>query len=160
MLIFKWLGCLLILTAGALIGIALLAFEKRRMAQAEGFLSLIRLLRWQIDTLGRPLPEILAACDSSVLTACGWQKKEPPPDFIALLDGTPLYLAEEICTLLFDFGHSLGGGYRDEQLRTCDYHLARLSPYCDTLRRELVKRERVALFLPLAAALALILLCI
>ena len=158
--IFKWLGCFLILAAGAFVGIVLVTFERRRVTQAEGFLSLLRLLRWQIDSLARPLPEILAACDKNVLIACGWQKKAPPADFNTLLDNTELYLSEEICILLYDFGRGLGAGYRDEQLRTCDYHLAKLSPYSDTLRRDLPKKERVALFLPIATALALILLFI
>ncbi len=156
--IFKYLGCLLLLGAGALTGLALLRFERRRVAQAEGFRTLLCLLRWQIDTLARPLPQILAACDEGVLAACGWQEKARPADFGALLEGVTLYLSEEICTLLYDFKGALGTSYREEQLRTCDYHLSRLSPYCDTLQRELPKRERVALFLPLAAALALILL--
>ena len=156
--IFKCLGCILLLIASALIATSLLAFERRRVTQAEGFLALIRFLRCQIDTLARPLPQILAECDASVLHACGWTAAPRPTSLITLLDGTALYLSEEICTLLYDFGRSLGIGYRDEQLRSCDYHLARLTPYCDTLRRDLPKKERVALFLPIAAALALILL--
>ena len=157
---FKWLGAFLILLVGALISASLLAFERRRVRQAEGFLSLLRFLRWQIDALAKPLPQILAACDRTVLSSCGWQEKEPPATLGALLDGVSLYLSPEICTLLFDFAAGFGAGYREEQLRGCEYHLARLSPYCDMLQRELPKRERVALFLPVAAALALILLLI
>ena len=144
MLIFKCIGCLLLLGAGTLVGIALLTLEKRRVTQGEGFLALVRFLRWQIDTLARPLPDILAACQSSVLAA----------------RGAELCLSEEICTLLYEFANGLGATYREEQLRACDYLLTRITPYCDTIRRELPKRERIALFLPIAATVALILLLI
>ncbi len=160
MLIFKWIGCLLLLGAGTLVGIALLTLEKRRVTQGEGFLALVRFLRWQIDTLARPLPDILAACESSVLAACGWQSDLPPADFHSLLDGAELCLSEEICTLLYEFANGLGATYREEQLRACEYLLTRITPYCDTLRRELPKRERIAVFLPIAATVALILLLI
>ena len=157
---FKWLGALFLLSAGALVSRLLICFEKRRVLQAEGYLALLRFLRWQIDALAKPLPQILAACDGDVLLACGWQKEAPPETLTTLLEGSALYLSDEVCALLHTFAQELGKGYRDEQLRGCDYHLARLSPYCDALRKDLPKKERIALFLPIAAALALILLLI
>ncbi|MBQ3063531.1 MAG: hypothetical protein IJC99_01845 [Clostridia bacterium] len=155
---FKWLGVFLLFLTGALTGISLLTFERRRVTQAEGFLSLLRFFRWQIDALAEPIPQILADCDATVLSACGWQESARPATLDALLGGVTLYLSEDICRLLYDFAGSLGTVYREEQLRGCDYHLARLSPYCEKLRQELPKRERMALFLPIAAALCLILL--
>lgn len=155
---FKWLGVFLILLTGALLAGLLVSFERRRVRQAEGLLSLVQFLRWQIDCFSKPLPHILAECDGRVLSDCGWQRGAPPRSLLALLDGVTLYLAEDLCRLLYDFAAGLGGSYRAEQLRACDYYLARLSPACDALRRDLPRRERVALVLPPAMALVLILL--
>ena len=153
---FKWLGVGVILCCGIFAGIFFAAFERRRLAQAEGFLSLLRVIRLQIDCFSMPLSRILAECDIEVLRACG--VSAPPADFKTLLREAKLYLSEEICRLLTDFGGRLGGSYREEQLRCCDFYLARLAPYCDTLRTELPKRERMALLLPPALSVALILL--
>ncbi|MBR2464041.1 MAG: stage III sporulation protein AB [Clostridia bacterium] len=153
---FRWLGVGVILCCGIFSGLFFAAFERRRLEQAEGFLSLLRLIRLQIDCFSAPVSRILAECDKSVLAACGIAS--PKTDFKALLRDTKLYLSEEMCRLLTDFAGRLGGSYREEQLRCCEYYLARLAPYCDTLRAELPKRERMALFLPPALSVALILL--
>lgn len=153
---FRWLGVGVILCCGIFSGLFFAAFERRRLEQAEGFLSLLRLIRLQIDCFSAPVSRILAQCDKSVLAACGITT--PQTDFKALLLDTKLYLSEEMCRLLTDFAGRLGGSYREEQLRCCEYYLARLAPYCDALRAELPKHERMALFLPPALSVALILL--
>ncbi len=153
---FKWLGIGVILCCGIMAGLSFAAFERRRLTQAEGFLSLLRLIRLQIDCFCTPVARILAECDGEVLAACG--AVDRPADFAALLNGSKLYLSEEICRLLGELAGRLGGSYREEQLRCLDYYIARLAPYCDTLRADLPRRERMALFLPPALSVALILL--
>lgn len=153
---FKWLGIGVILCCGILAGVCFAAFERRKLTQAEGFLSLLRLIRLQIDCFSMPVARILAECDKSVLAACGTEGT--PADFAALLGATKLYLSEEICRLLGEFAGRLGGSYREEQLRCLDYYIAHLAPYCDALRADLPKRERMALCLPPALSVALILL--
>ena len=155
---FKWLGAVSIFACGIFVGGCLSAFHRRRLAQAEGFLALLRLIRLQIDCFSMPVSRILAECDREILVACGTEAV--PGDFKALLQSVHLYLPEEMCRLLEDFSARLGGSYREEELRCCDYYLARLTPSCDALRTELGSRERVALFLPPALSVALILLLI
>jgi len=155
---FKIVGAGVIFLCGIFAGLFFAAYERRRVRQAEGFLSLLRLIRLQIDCFSMPVSRILATCDPDVLAACG--VSQPPRDFKTLLLETKLYLSEEICRLLSDFAGRLGGSYREEQLRCCDYYLARLAPYCDALRTEQYRRERMALILPPALSVALILLLI
>ena len=156
MLIFKCLGAFAILFCGALAGMCFAAFERKKLAQAEGFLSLLRFIRVQIECFSMPVGEILSACDRNVLLACGTERV--PKDLAELLSQGKLYLSEEVCHLLTALSKRLGTGYREEQLRCIDYYIARLTPYCDTLRCELQKRERMALLLPLTFCAALILL--
>ncbi len=156
MLIFKCFGACAILFCGVLAGRCFAAFERKRLAQAEGFLALLREIRVRIECFSMPITQILSECDRSVLLACGTERT--PKDLAALLSDVRLYLSEEICRLLTALSKKLGTGYREEQLRCIDYYVARLSPYCDTLRGELQKRERMALVLPIALCAALILL--
>ena len=154
----KWIGLLLLLACGVGTGVTLLRFERRRYLQAEGFLALLRTVRLDIDCFSMPVDRILRQCDPRLLVACG--VTQPAADMRALLDRARLYLPEEFCRLLWDFAAQLGTGYRADQLRCCDYYLARLEPFCDQMRAELPKREKMAFLLPsaVAAVLALMLL--
>ena len=156
---FKVAGILLILAAGALAGLGLSAFERRRCRQANGFLALVRYIRLQIDYFSQPVPRILASCENSVLADCGVES-DKLADLTALLRSTRLYLPEDMCRLLWEFGNRLGGSYREDQLRCCDYLLERFTPYCDRLRAELPKREKMMLLLPVSLAATLVLLLI
>jgi len=153
---YKGLGCLLILCSGAGVSLALSSYERKRCRQAEGFLSLVRYIRGQIDCFSIPVGGILAKCDPRILRDCGVEEGEFA-DFPALLNACSLYLPFEICSLLFDFSAQLGSGYREEQLRSCAYCIERLIPCCDRLRAELPKREKMAWVLPLSAAAILLL---
>lgn len=154
----KWLGILLLLAGGLSAGLALRAFFRRRCAQAEGFLALLRYIRWQIDCFSAPRERILANCDRKVLADCGVEKNDRPKDFSALLQSVRLFLPEEMSSLLSDCMGELGGSYRGEQLRCIDYYTARLSPMCEQMRKELPKWEKLALILPLSLAAAVVLL--
>lgn len=154
---FKAVGIVLILLVGVGLGVALSAYERRRCRQAEGFLALVRYIRLQIDCFSQPIGRILAGCDNGILVDCGVESDQLP-DFATLLRGTRLYIPEDMCRLLMDFGSQLGGSYREDQLRCCDYFLERLIPCCDRLRAELPKREKMMLLLPMAFAAMLVLL--
>ena len=136
----KLLGACLLLGCGVFLGL-----------RAEGFLSLLRHIRAQIDCFSTPLQGIFANCDAGILADCGVEIAGPG-DLDELLRGTRLYLPQECCRLLFELAGRLGGGYRADQLRCCDYYTERLSPICDRLRQDLPRREKMALILPVAGA--------
>ena len=155
---FKWMGLILIFLCGVGAGYFLCLFERRRCRQAEGFLSLLRHIRMQIDCFSLPVCKILSTLDAQLRIDCC--VPERASDFAALLESTRLLLPEEACTLLQDFSRDLGKNYREEQLRCCDYYLSRLSPLCEKLRTELPRRLRLAWLLPTALCAALILMLI
>ena len=147
---FKWCGVVLLLACGVAVGVTAAAYERRRYRQAEGFLALLRHVRGQIECFSTPLRGIFANCDDGIWADCG--AVQVPRDLAALLRDVQLLVPQEICRLLHSLAERLGTGYREEQLRCCDYFLERLIPLCDKMRAELPKRERIALFLPMAAA--------
>lgn len=156
MLFTKGLGMALLLLCGVLGGIFLARFEHARCLQAEGFVDLVRNVRLQIDCFGTPVCGILASLDEKLYTALGAPRG--CRDLHALLAGTLLLVEKEYAKLLQDFAAALGTGYREEELRYCDYYLARLVPLAQKTRTELDKRMRLAFILPLSVSAALILL--
>lgn len=156
MLFTKGLGIALILASGVLAGVLLARFERAKCLQAEGFVDLVRNIRLQIECFGTPIAKILSSLDEKLFATLGAPRA--PADLHALLDGTTLLVEREYAKLLRDFATSLGTGYREEELRYCDYYLARLVPLAQKSREELEKRTRLALVLPLALAAALVLL--
>ena len=155
--IIKLLGIGALFFCGALAGVFFASFERARCRQAEGFVDLVRNIRLQIDCFGTPIAGILAALDAKLYATLGTPCV--PADLDALLSQTPLLVDREYAQLLWDFAACLGTGYREEELRYCDYYLARLTPLAQKTRDELEKRTRLAMILPLAltAALALLL---
>ena len=154
--IVKMLGIAALFFCGGLGGLFFASFERARCKQAEAFVDLIRNIRLQIECFGTPIAGILASLDSQLYTALGASK--PPADLDALLAHVTLLVDREYAQLLREFAACLGTGYREEELRYCDYYIARLSPLAQKMRDELEKRTRLALVLPLALSAALILL--
>ena len=156
MLFTKGLGIALLAACGILASALLVRFERARCLQAQGFVDLIRNIRLQIDCFGTPVAKILSSLDGGLYALLGAPRA--CPDLQALLDGTILLVDRDFCKLLRDFAISLGTGYREEELRYCDYYLAQLAPLAQKMQTELEKRTRLALILPLALTAALILL--
>lgn len=154
--IIKLLGIGTLFFCGALTGVFWASFERTRCRQAEGFVDLIRNIRLQIDCFATPITGILASLDAQLYASLGTPCV--PPDLNTLLVQTPLLVNREYTQLLWDFAACLGTGYREEELRYCDYYLARFAPLAQKTRDELEKRTRLAMILPLALSAALILL--
>ncbi len=155
---YKLFGVGLLTVFGILLGVVLRAFFRQRCRQAEAFLSLLRLLRFQVDCFSAPQQEIFASCDRELLLSCGAEGRTRPSDLAGLLRGVRLYLPEEMSGLLFSLAGELGGSFRAEQVRCIDHYIARFTPLCENLRRELPKWEKLSLVLPLSLAAALVLL--
>ncbi len=155
---FKLIGLFFLLCSGILASIMLVRFEQKRCRQAEGFVALLRHIRLQIDCFSLPVSRILTTLPPQIREAC--DIPEGASSFPVLLTKTKLLLPTEACELLTAFGEDLGSSYREDQLRLCDYYIARLSPHCERIRAEQSRRIRLFLILPIALAAALALLLI
>ncbi len=119
--------------------------EERRLREGEGFLQLLRYIRAQIACFATPLPEIYAAFENEALAACG---------FLAVLREGGIEAALAACRdslhaekaerkTLLEAARELGGGYREQQLATCDYYIGALEELCRTRRAEYPGRLRL-----------------
>ncbi len=154
----KLLGLVALFVSGTVTGVLLTGFERRRYRQAEGFVALVRHIRLQIDCFSLPVERILSTLDEGLRADCALPARAA--SFPALLQGTRLFLPPEMRDLLIGFSADLGASYREDQLRCCDYYLARLMPHCERIREELPRKMRLWLLLPPALSGALILMLI
>lgn len=133
--------------AGAILGARR---EKRKLAILDGWINLISYIRNQIDLYLTPLDEILQKAD----TAKGSHaSKENAPTLAALFGTTVGWLDEEEKRLIGEFVNGIGDGYREDQIRKCNYYLESLRSLRAARAAQLSPRIRVMLAVCLCASL-------
>ena len=124
------------------------------LSQVEGLLSLIRIIRLQVECFAMPLSSILARCDEGLLRQCGYQGDGLPLNFSDLLRECQIAdsaAAEILCS----FGEEFGRGYREEQARNCEYALGLLEERRVALSQRLPVQKKLYSTLCVSGALAL-----
>ena len=157
-LIFKALGCALILGSGIFAGNLLNRADTVKLSQLEAIISLLKFIRLQIDYYCVPVKEIFARAEPALLKACGVDQM--PESFCDLLDSISPTPAGDIMSVLISFSNELGGSYREEQLRSCDYHINRLEELHSAISKETEKRKKLNRVLPFSIAAAIVILLI
>ena len=108
----KLFGSLLLVGAGLYIALLLARYEHRRVGVLDGYLSLLRFIRGQIDCFSMPIGQILATVDPSVLAACRGQDRasaeRPAASLPLLLHESRGYLGAESERLLTCFAAQWG----------------------------------------------------
>ena len=157
MFTLKIFGMLLVLSVGCFAAYSAVCYERRRLIVLDGWIDLIFYIRSQIDCYLTPLDEILESGDVQMLRAC--MPASQKTDLGAVLHAGSIYLDGETNHLLESFVREIGGCYREEQVRRCDYYVAELRTHRKKLADELPARIRlcVALCLCIAIAVAILL---
>ena len=154
----KLLGLFLIFLGGALSSAILNRSLASRLKRSEALLSLIRFIRLQIDLYCLPIDEIFRRADPELYTSLGLSS--PPHSFTELKSSLDPPPDGELGRLVESFDRELGASFRDDQLRVCDYHLARLSELHERSVDEIAQKRKLNRTLCLGAAIAIIILLI
>ena len=119
--------------AGGYLMVSLGRSERRRVRALDGFLALLCYIKGQIDCYAMPVQEILERVDGSVLAACrGFSEKEaaclpyamaPAESVSELIRESRAHLEPESERLLTAFSAELGGTFREEQVKRCEYYM-------------------------------------
>ena len=133
----KLLGALLILSVGVFAAFVSVQYEKKRLSVVDGWIDLILYIRGQIDCYLMPIDSILSEGDRALFEAC--MSPSNAADLPAILNASEIYLDGDAKRTLDSFVREIGAGYREEQLKRCDFFIASLR----------VQREKIAAALPL-----------
>ena len=133
----KFLGALLILSVGIFAAFVSVQYEKKRLSVVDGWIDLILYIRGQIDCYLMPIDSILSEGDRALFEAC--MSPSNAADLPAILNASEIYLDGDAKRTLDSFVREIGAGYREEQLKRCDFFIASLR----------LQREKIAAALPL-----------
>ena len=153
----KLLGVLL-LTGSGIGGAALLCGRASvALSQVEGLLGLIRLIRLQVECFAMPISDILSRCDRELLGQCGYRGTGNPSDFPRLLGGCQIVDGTS-AELFRAFGEEFGRGYREEQVKACEYTIGLLEERRASLSEKLPVQKKLYSTHCVSGALALMIL--
>lgn len=148
----KFLGAVLILTVGIFAAFVSVQYEKKRLAVVDGWIDLILYIRSQIDCYLMPLDDILSGGDRALFEAC--MSPSNAADLPAILDASGIYLDGDGKRLIESFVREIGAGYREEQLKRCDFFISSLRTQREKIAAQLPLRVRLCATLCICIALA------
>ena len=165
MIVFKILGSTSILIAAAIFCLEAKKYESKKLRQAEGFISLLKHVKKQIECFSKPINDIIMECRPKMILDCGIDIKLINGDqernlLSALLKSCDFYIDTEAKETLERFADDFGRSYREDQLRSCDYYISELEKYKEKIRGEIPREQRIRLCLCLGLSLSAILLMI
>ena len=140
MLAFKIVGALLVLASGAGRALGAARYERARLRVHDALISMIFYIKGRIDCYAMPVEQIMRTMDKSILADCRCPGQVDSID--ALLPHVKSYLDPETYRVLQSFGAGLGGGFRDEQIKRCDYYMELLREKRMQLESELPARAK------------------
>ncbi len=140
MLVFKIAGALFLIASGIGVAIGATRFERCRLQVYDGLISLIFHIKGRIDCYAMPVEEILRTMDKGILADCRCPGEITSID--ELLPHVRPYVTPETLRVLQAFGQGLGGGFRDEQIKRCDYYIELLRSTRMQLEADLPTRAK------------------
>ena len=140
MLAFKLAGALLVLASGIGFAIGAARYERTRLQVHDALISLIFFVKGRIDCYAMPVEQIMLEMDKGILADCRCPGQVESIE--ALLPHVRSYLDPETYRVLQSFGAGLGSGFRDEQIKRCDYYIELLRQKRMQLESELPARVR------------------
>jgi hypothetical protein len=148
----KFLGALLILSVGIFAAFVSVEYEKKRLSVVDGWIDLILYIRGQIDCYLTPIGDILSGGDRALFEAC--MSPSNAADLPAILGASEIYLDGDARRTLESFVREIGTGYREEQLKRCDFFISSLRSQRERIATALPMRVRLCATLCICIALA------
>ena len=140
MLACKLIGALFLLGCGVVVAQSAVKRERVRLQVHDALISLLFFIKGRIDCYAMPAEQILREMDKGILADCRCPGQvESIEELLGYVRG---YLDPETYRVLQSFGAGLGGGFRDEQIKRCDYYIEILREKRMQLEAELSARAK------------------
>ena len=153
----KIFGLVLILSASLGVSFTLIGLEARRIRELEGLCELIRYIKNNIDSFLMPLEGIFLTFHSDELEKCGFEAEMKEHGLAAAAKLDLLSVDTKAREALSAFADSLGTGFRDDEVKRCEYYLELFGELAASEKQKAAKNRDMYRYLPPLAALSLIL---
>lgn len=155
---YKIVGVCLLLLAGGYLAVHFIRYEKKRLRAVDGYISLLFYIKGQIDCYAKPISDILRNVSPTLIAECLGKAEndnclESYDEFPSLIEDSGQLLLPECKRLLNTFSAELGGVYREEQLKRCDYYIDALTREREKISEAMPTRMRVNSVLSISSAL-------
>lgn len=131
----------------------------KKLSVVRGLCALLRYTKSQVENYSMPCGEILRRCPRDILLLCGYEKDEPPKDFLELYEALCIEDAEAK-RIFFDFVSDMGNSYRAEQVRRCEEFLALMSEREIYIASRQPIEKKLTVTLSVSAVLAVLILAL
>lgn len=166
---FKYILLLTIFLSSALTGMRFASNEKNKLKINEGFLSLVLHVKRSVEYYSATLDEIYKSFSNSALEEIGFlpmliefTSSGKFSSFCHALEGCKkrLFLDEEVYSVLYSFGKSLGNCCREEQIDSCSAVAELLEERCGYLKQDLPKKIKLHTTLGISCGMMLVIVLI
>lgn len=155
-MILRVLGGGLILACSVCVSLYLSAESRRKVENVHAVRELIGYIRRNIDSFLTPIRRILKEYRCDVIDGCGFGDVMRREGLTAAAEGEYLPLPKDAQTELLAFARSIGSGYRDEEIKRCEYYEGVLLQIEEREREISDKNRNLYRYLPPLGALSLL----
>ena len=148
----------LILLSAVFYGWTKIYAERNKLKETSAFYDFIRYIRDNIEHFSKPLPEICKNYQNQYFTKRGLSSQIERCGIKSALEAYVFLMSEEDTDTVLQFAREIGGGYREDELRLCDYTLKRLEGSIAAQKGEIKNKEKMYKTIPVLLAASVILL--
>ncbi len=159
----KGIGACLLISSSIYYGASMIREESRKLTTADAVAELIRYIRDNIEHFMTPLPDILDSFENKTLENCGFLHevrrlglRETAEKLSSVIGSAD----REVTAAFRDFCVGIGGGYKDDEVRLCDYTLERIGRRIGQMKSEHAGKVKIYRTLPPLFALSAILILV
>lgn len=153
----KIIGAVLILASSLGVSAFLTKEGKRKVENLEAIIKLIEYIKRNIDAFLTPLSGIFTGYTCEVLDGCGFGDEMRKNGLVSAVQCGYLMLSENADDELLSFAEKLGGGYRDEEVKRCEYYRSVFESFAEAEREKQRRNRDLYRYIPPLGALSLLL---
>lgn len=150
-------GSVLLFAASAAVSVSYAASSRKRIADTDALIDLVRHIRVHIEYFLTPLDRIYSDFSSDALGSCGFSEVLKKRGLTEAIRSGKANTSKKTSEILLKFSESLGEGYRNDQLDLCDLCISSLTEQLSHEREEYAKKSDLYRFVPGLLAVFIIL---
>ena len=152
MYFYKIAGALLLIVSAVAGSFLMNSIVSKRLAQTDAIIAFFRFIKAQIECFSLPATEIIIRCDKRLHDECGLYYSSPPNNLPELFEAFEIK-DSRVYDIVSRFAESFGRGYRDEQIKECDYYISLLCDRRQEMAAELPKKKKLNSTMCISSAL-------